>query len=55
MRSTPSTRATSPTRTPTLAALRADQPVFYDDSLDMWVVTRHADVEHVFRHPDTFS
>jgi cytochrome P450 len=40
---------------PTLAALRADRPVFYDGALDMWVVTRHADVEHVFRHPETFS
>ena len=40
---------------PTLAALRTERPVFYDGALDMWVVTRHADVEHVFRHPDTFS
>ena len=37
------------------AQVREDAPVHYNDELDMWVVTRHADVEAVFRDPATFS
>jgi cytochrome P450 len=40
---------------PTLAALREESPVFYSPVLDMWVVTRHADIDAIFRDHDTFS
>ncbi|MEO1064029.1 MAG: cytochrome P450 [Actinomycetota bacterium] len=39
---------------PTFAELRAAPPGYVED-LDMWVVSRHADVEAVFRDPETFS
>lgn len=35
--------------------VRSDSPVFYAEGLDMWVVTRMADVEAVFMDHDTFS
>ncbi|MDA3037957.1 MAG: cytochrome P450 [Actinomycetota bacterium] len=41
--------------TPVWEQLRRDAPVHYNDELDMWVVSRHADVESVFRDPVTFS
>jgi cytochrome P450 len=34
---------------PTLAALREDSPIFYEDSLERWFVTRHADVRACLR------
>ncbi len=34
---------------PTLAALREEAPVFYEESLDRWFVTRHADVRACLR------
>jgi cytochrome P450 len=37
------------------ASLRSNTPVFYDADLDMYVVTRHADVDAVFRDSDLFS
>jgi cytochrome P450 len=40
---------------PVLARLRREQPVSWSAELEMWVVTRWADVDHVFRHPETFS
>ena len=40
---------------PFLARLRDETPVAYCPAIDMWIVTRHADVEHVFTHPDRFS
>lgn len=40
---------------PRLAAARADAPVFYAAGLDMWVVSRYADVEVIFTDPATFS
>jgi cytochrome P450 len=40
---------------PLLAELRRESPVFYSEDLDLWVVTRHADVEAVFRDHETFS
>ncbi|MEM8906080.1 MAG: cytochrome P450 [Actinomycetota bacterium] len=39
---------------PTFADLRAQRPG-YVEALDMWVVSRHADVEAVFRDPETYS
>ncbi len=40
---------------PFLASLRQEAPVSYCPAIDMWVVTRHADVDHVFSHPELFS
>jgi hypothetical protein len=40
---------------PTLAALRGESPVFYSPVLDMWIVTRHADIDAIFRDHETFS
>lgn len=40
---------------PVLGAMRAEGPVFYSPVLDMWVVTRFADVEAIFRDPKTYS
>lgn len=38
-----------------LRAARAEQPVFYSQELDYWVVTRYADIRRVFRDVATFS
>jgi cytochrome P450 len=38
-----------------LASRRRDTPVFYDADLDMYVLTRHADIDTVFRDPELFS
>ncbi len=40
---------------PVLARAREESPVFYCDAIDMWIVTRHEDVEHVFLNPAIFS
>jgi cytochrome P450 len=40
---------------PLLARARAEEPVFYSEELDYWVVTRYDDVRAVFRDPETFS
>ena len=40
---------------PTLTEVRVESPAFYASSIDMWVVTRFADVEAVFMDPATFS
>jgi cytochrome P450 len=40
---------------PVVAALREDAPVAYAPEIDMWVVSRYADVDAVFRDPATFS
>jgi len=40
---------------PTLAGLREESPVFYSPVLDMWIVTRHADIDAIFRDHKTFS
>ncbi len=40
---------------PTLAGLRANEPVFFAPDLDMWVLTRAADIEAVFTDPQTYS
>ena len=34
---------------PTLAALREESPIFYEESLERWFVTRHADVRACLR------
>ena len=38
-----------------LASLPDDEPVFYAPAIDYFVVTRYADVETVFRDPETYS
>ena len=38
-----------------LAALPPDTPVFYAPSIDYYVVTRHADIDTVFRDHETYS
>ena len=40
---------------PVLSAVREETPVFHAPALDMWVVTRYADIEAVFGDPATFS
>jgi hypothetical protein len=40
---------------PRLAEFRDQSPVFFDEDLGYYVVTRHADVGEVFRDPETFS
>lgn len=40
---------------PLLATLREEAPIAYCDAIEMWIVTRHADVEHVFLNPEIFS
>ena len=40
---------------PILNRLRRDAPVFYAPELDMWVVSRFADVERIFTDPRRFS
>lgn len=37
------------------AALREAAPVHYSPELDMWLVTRHSDIEAVFKDPGSFS
>lgn len=40
---------------PMWAHARATAPVFYDQRLGMWSVTRHQDVLRILRDPETFS
>jgi cytochrome P450 len=40
---------------PTYARLRAEAPVFYNDELDFYALSRHADVLAAFRDVDRFS
>ncbi len=40
---------------PFLTEARVAAPVFYADSIDHWVVTRHRDIRQIFRDPATFS
>jgi hypothetical protein len=40
---------------PTYARLRAEAPVFYNDELDFYALSRHADVQAAFRDVDHFS
>jgi cytochrome P450 len=40
---------------PQLTEARAETPVFYAADLDMWVVSRYADIEAIFTDPATFS
>lgn len=37
------------------ATKRAEQPVFWDEGMQMWIVTRREDVREVFSDPDRFS
>ncbi|HKA13410.1 MAG TPA: cytochrome P450 [Myxococcota bacterium] len=40
---------------PTYAALRARAPVYRNDALDFWALSRHADVLAAFKDTETFS
>ena len=40
---------------PFLARARKDSPVAYCEPINMWLVTRHKDVEEVFLDPKRFS
>ncbi len=40
---------------PYYAELRRDAPVYPIPGFGLWAVSRHADVLHVLRHPETFS
>jgi cytochrome P450 len=40
---------------PRLAEARAETPAFYAADLDMWVVSRYADIEAIFTDPGVFS
>ena len=37
------------------SALRAEAPVYYDEKIGMWLVTRYDDVQTVLRDKDTYS
>ena len=38
-----------------LAALRREDPIRWDPENQWWLVTRHADILHISRHPEIFS
>ena len=38
-----------------LAALRREAPIQWDPENQWWLVTRHADILHISRHPEIFS
>jgi hypothetical protein len=40
---------------PRLAAVREESPAFYSSALDMWVITRYADIKRILDDPPTFS
>jgi len=40
---------------PTLAAVRDEAAAFYAPGIDMWVVTRYADIDAIFKDPATYS
>lgn len=40
---------------PIMARLRAEEPVCWVPALEMWLVTRWDDVEHIERHPEHYS
>jgi cytochrome P450 len=40
---------------PGYATLRRDAPVFHDPQLDIWVVSRHADIAAAVKQPENFS
>src|SRR5438093_1353477 len=40
---------------PLLNRLREQTPVCYAPELEMWVVTRFADIDAIFKDPETFS
>jgi cytochrome P450 len=40
---------------PTYARLRSEAPLYRNDELDFWALSRHADVVRCFRDTDTFS
>jgi cytochrome P450 len=40
---------------PYLREAREAAPIFYADSIDHWIVTRHRDIRQIFRDPPTFS
>ena len=45
----------SAARDQALAALRRNDPIQWDPENRWWLVTRHADILHVSRHPEIFS
>ena len=40
---------------PIYARLREEEPVSFVESVGLWLVTRHGDVDHVVRDPDTYT
>ena len=40
---------------PILAQAQADAPIFFDEHIGYWVVTRYEDVKQIFRDHDTFT
>lgn len=40
---------------PTFARLRDEAPIYYNEKFDIWVLSRHADVEKAFVEWETFS
>ncbi|HXW34662.1 MAG TPA: cytochrome P450, partial [Acidimicrobiales bacterium] len=39
---------------PQYAWIRANRPIFWDESHELWVLTRHADITYVSTHPELF-
>jgi len=40
---------------PSYQRMRAEAPVFYDETIGYWIVSRHADIKAVFEDWRTFS
>ena len=40
---------------PIYARLRAEEPIHYEEKFDLWIISRHDDVEAVAMDPSTFS
>jgi len=40
---------------PILSAVRSETPAFYSPGTDLWVVTRYADIDAIFKDPLTYS
>ena len=52
--STSSTSTSITTLIPHYTWLRENRPIFWDEAHQLWVLSRHADVNYVSTHPDLF-
>ena len=40
---------------PVFARLRTETPIFWNEGMGFWALSRYKDIRHVFRHPELFS